>query len=91
MPTVGAKGIWCVPYASFILVLLWTATAYATVERPPVKSSLTLKPNETYLVALDTTDPIEIGWTRARAIFDCRFRRGFKDISTCLRKNHDRI
>jgi hypothetical protein len=61
MPTGSAARTWFVPYASFIFSLLWTATAYATVE--PIKSSLMLKPNETYLVALDATEPVEIGWT----------------------------
>jgi hypothetical protein len=54
---------WRVPCVAFIFVWLWTATAHATVERLPIKSSLTLKPGETYHVALDTTEPAEIGWT----------------------------
>jgi hypothetical protein len=63
MQTSSVKRTWFAPYAVFIFVVLWSATAYATVERLPIKSSLMLKPNETYLVALDTTEPVEIGWT----------------------------
>jgi hypothetical protein len=51
------------PCFAFLFFMVWAATAHATVERLPIKSSLTLKPTETYLVALDTTEPVEIGWT----------------------------
>ena len=33
------------------------------VERLPIKSTLVLKPAETYRVELDAIEPVEIGWT----------------------------
>jgi hypothetical protein len=63
MRTDGAERTWCVPSVVFLFVTLWAGAAHATVERLPIKSNLVLKPAETYLVALDTTDPVEVGWT----------------------------
>jgi hypothetical protein len=63
MPTGGAKRIWWVPCIAFLVVMLWGATAQATVEILPIESSLLLKPAETYRVELDATEPAEIGWT----------------------------
>jgi hypothetical protein len=63
MPTGEANKAWCARSAIVILAILWAAAAHATVERLPIKSTLVLKPAETYRVELDATEPVEIGWT----------------------------
>lgn len=49
--------------AYFSALMVWAGVAQASVERIPIKSSLELKPSEAYRVALDSADPLEIGWT----------------------------
>jgi hypothetical protein len=63
MQTGRSERAWCAPYAVSIFVMLWAAAAHASVERLPIKSTLVLKPAETYRVSLDATEPVEIGWT----------------------------
>ena len=63
MLTGHTKGIWCAHCVAFILLILALTVAHATVERLPIKSTLLLKPGENYRVELDSTEPVEIGWT----------------------------
>jgi hypothetical protein len=40
----------------------WACVAYGAVVHVPIKSSVVLKPNETYTATIEATEPIEIGW-----------------------------
>src|SRR5207249_1812595 len=49
--------------ASISLVLVvWAGAAHAAVAHVPIKSSLVLKPGQIYTVAVEATQPAEIGW-----------------------------
>lgn len=50
-------------FALVLLLVVWATIAQGSVERIPIKSGLELKPSETYRVAIDATEPVEIGWT----------------------------
>jgi hypothetical protein len=43
------------------------ATAHATVRHVPIKSGVALNPGETYTAQLESTTPVELGWTAVQA------------------------
>ncbi|MGA9585192.1 MAG: hypothetical protein WBQ95_07680 [Terracidiphilus sp.] len=49
------------------LTILCTGTAYGAVKQIPIKSSVVLKPGETYTATVVSTKPVEIGWTPVQA------------------------
>ena len=47
--------------------ILSGASAYGAVVHVPVKSNVALKPNESYTITVEATEPIEIGWKNVQA------------------------
>src|SRR5256885_464644 len=41
--------------------------AYGAVVHVPIKSGVVLKPNETYTITVEATEPMEIGWQTVQA------------------------
>src|SRR5437588_12213551 len=48
-------------------LIFWAGVAYGAVVHVPIKSSVVLKPNEAYTIAIEATEPMEIGWLAVRS------------------------
>ncbi|HEY1578039.1 MAG TPA: hypothetical protein VGF82_13295 [Terracidiphilus sp.] len=52
-----------------LFLVIASGVAHATVRHVPIKSGAALKPGEVYTARLNSTDPVEIGWT---AVHPCK-------------------
>jgi hypothetical protein len=50
-----------------LLLFLTAATASAVVRHLPIKSGVVLQPGQAYTVQLESSQPVEIGWTATQA------------------------
>ena len=50
-----------------LFLVFWAAVAHAAVKHIPIKSEVVLKPGETYTIAVQATEPVEIGWLAVQA------------------------
>jgi len=49
------------------LTILCTGTVYGAVKQIPIRSGVVLKPGESYTATVESTKPVEIGWTAVQA------------------------
>lgn len=54
-----------------VLLVLGVGVAHATVRHVPIKSGVVLKPGEVYTAQIETTKPVEIGWSAVHAAKQC--------------------
>jgi hypothetical protein len=53
-------------WMTFLIVLISSA-AYGAVKQIPIRSGVVLKPGEAYTATVESTKPVEIGWTAVQA------------------------
>jgi len=49
------------------LIILCTGTVHGAVKHIPIRSGVVLKPGEAYTAQVESTKPVEIGWTAVQA------------------------
>jgi hypothetical protein len=49
------------------LLIAFVGTAHATVRHVPIRSGVLLKPGEAYTAEVESSSPVEIGWTAVQA------------------------
>jgi hypothetical protein len=49
------------------LTILCTGSVYGAVKHVPIRSGVVLKPGESYTATVESTKPVEIGWTAVQA------------------------
>lgn len=51
---------------SIYFLLFFTVAAHGVVRHIPIKSGVVLQPGQAYTVQIDSSQPVEIGWTTSQ-------------------------